>query len=120
MVSKDKRLNCDDVAAAVYDSRDHGHHHPVTANVVFTDRGQLEDAIRKGMRALQQAPHLIDGCVTGTGLPLDPGVTRTRQPPGWRGSRADQVAGAHCGPAGPPAARHGVVLVRQELAGEMA
>uniref|UniRef100_UPI0018FE93EF transposase n=1 Tax=Streptomyces niger TaxID=66373 RepID=UPI0018FE93EF len=29
----------------------------VTANVVFTDRGQLEHAIRKGMRTLQQAPH---------------------------------------------------------------
>ncbi|MEU2856806.1 IS630 family transposase [Streptomyces syringium] len=42
----------------------------VTANVVFTDRDQLVQAVRHGLRKIQRAPHLIDGCLAGTGLAL--------------------------------------------------
>lgn len=40
-----------------------------TANVVFADRNDLVRAVRSGMRRIQRRPHLIDGCLTGTGLP---------------------------------------------------
>ncbi|GGX56172.1 hypothetical protein GCM10010341_90980 [Streptomyces noursei] len=40
-----------------------------TANVVFADRDDLVRAVRSGMRRIQRRPHLIDGCLTGTGLP---------------------------------------------------
>ncbi|WP_455568582.1 transposase [Streptomyces netropsis] len=33
----------------------------VTANVVFSDRDQLVQTVRRGMRRIQRAPHLIDG-----------------------------------------------------------
>ncbi|GHB67363.1 hypothetical protein GCM10010377_67820 [Streptomyces viridiviolaceus] len=40
-----------------------------TANIVFTDRDHLVRAVRSGMRRIQRRPQLIDGCLTGTGLP---------------------------------------------------
>ncbi len=43
-----------------------------TANVVFADRDDLVRAVRSGMRRIQHRPHLIDGCLTGTGLSLIP------------------------------------------------
>ncbi|MFF2132106.1 transposase [Streptomyces olivochromogenes] len=43
-----------------------------TANVVFADRGHLVRAVRSGMRHIQRRPRLIDGCLTGTGLPSPP------------------------------------------------
>ncbi|WP_436850890.1 IS630 family transposase [Streptomyces avermitilis] len=43
-----------------------------TANVVFADRDHLVRAVRSGMRHIQRRPRLIDGCLTGTGLPPPP------------------------------------------------
>jgi len=41
-----------------------------TANVAFTDRGQLVRAVRRGLKKLQYRPEVITGCLTGTGLVL--------------------------------------------------
>jgi transposase len=41
-----------------------------TANVAFTDRDHLIRTVRRGLRKIQHRPHLIDGCLTGTGLIL--------------------------------------------------
>lgn len=43
-----------------------------TANVVFADRDHLVRAVHSGMRHIQRRPRLIDGCLTGTGLPPPP------------------------------------------------
>ncbi|MEU1202828.1 transposase [Streptomyces sp. NPDC005813] len=43
-----------------------------TVIVVFADRDDLVRAVRSGMRRIQRRPHLIDGCLTGTGLSLTP------------------------------------------------
>ncbi|MFJ9855439.1 transposase [Streptomyces sp. NPDC101150] len=53
------------------------------ANVVFADRDDLVRAVLSGMRRIQRRPHLIDGCLTGTGLPFletQPGPTTL-----WKG-----------------------------------
>nr|WP_254710692.1 transposase [Streptomyces lunaelactis] len=39
-----------------------------TANVLFRDRDQLEHAIRRGLRRIQQHPDVINGCLRGTRL----------------------------------------------------
>jgi transposase len=44
------------------------------ANIAFADLAHLahlEQAIRQRLRTIQHRPHLIDGCLTGTGLSLD-------------------------------------------------
>jgi putative transposase len=50
-----------------------------TANVVFADRDHLVRTVRSGMRRIQRSPHLIDGCLAGTGLSIDPTPTPTTQ-----------------------------------------
>jgi transposase len=40
------------------------------ANVAFTDPEHLIRVVRQGLRKIQYRPHLIDGCLTGTGLAL--------------------------------------------------
>jgi hypothetical protein len=42
------------------------------ANTAFTDDDQLERTLRRGLRYIQQRPHLIDGCLAGTGLIITP------------------------------------------------
>ncbi|WP_460247083.1 transposase [Streptomyces sp. BYX5S] len=39
-----------------------------TANMVFNNRDHLEQAVRRGLRRIRRSPHLIDGCLIGTGL----------------------------------------------------
>ena len=41
-----------------------------TANVAFTDPEHLERTLRHGLAQIQRRPHLIDGCLTETGLKL--------------------------------------------------
>ncbi len=50
-----------------------------TANVVFTDRDHLVRVVRSGMRHIQRRPHLIDGCLTGTGLSMATTTQRKSQ-----------------------------------------
>ncbi|WP_406733629.1 transposase [Streptomyces sp. NBC_01794] len=50
-----------------------------TANVVFADRDHLVRAVRSGMRRIQRKPHLIDGCLAGTGLSITPSAPPTTQ-----------------------------------------
>ncbi|MFF3489531.1 transposase, partial [Streptomyces sp. NPDC002701] len=40
------------------------------ANIAFADDDHLERTLRRGLRYVQRRPHLIDGCLTGTGLQL--------------------------------------------------
>src|SRR4051812_7733124 len=40
------------------------------ANVAFTDDDHLERTRRRGLRRVQHRPHLIDGCLSGTGTHL--------------------------------------------------
>ncbi|MER5185176.1 transposase [Streptomyces sp. NPDC002896] len=40
------------------------------ANTAFADPEHLIDALRHGLRRLQYRSHIIDGCLTGTGLSL--------------------------------------------------
>ncbi|MCX4426493.1 transposase [Streptomyces mirabilis] len=42
------------------------------SNTAFTTLEHLIQAIRQGMRKIQYRPHLIDGCLAGTGLSLTP------------------------------------------------
>lgn len=42
------------------------------ANVAFADPEHLVRTVRRGLRKTQYRPHLIDGCLTGTGLTLAP------------------------------------------------
>ena len=42
------------------------------ANTAFTDPDHLTSAVRRGLREIQYRPHLIDGCLTATGLALQP------------------------------------------------
>lgn len=41
------------------------------ANIAFADLADLEQAIRQRLRTIQHRPHLIEGCVTGTGLSIN-------------------------------------------------
>ncbi|MFE0690835.1 transposase [Streptomyces xiamenensis] len=40
------------------------------ASIAFTDDGHLERTLRRGLRHIRHRPHLIDGCLTGTGPQL--------------------------------------------------
>lgn len=42
------------------------------ANVAFADPEHLVRTVRRGLRKTQYRPHLIDGCLSGTGLTLAP------------------------------------------------
>ncbi len=42
------------------------------ANRAFTDPDDLVTTIRRGLRQLQYRPDVLDGCLTGTGLTLQP------------------------------------------------
>jgi len=42
------------------------------ANVAFTSFAHLLQVIRYGLRKIQYQPGLIDGCLAGTGLSLEP------------------------------------------------
>ena len=42
------------------------------ANVAFTSFAHLLQVIKHGLRKIQSQPALIDGCLTGTGLSLEP------------------------------------------------
>jgi hypothetical protein len=42
------------------------------ANVAFADLAHLEHVIRQRLRVIQRQPQLIDGCLTGTGLIINP------------------------------------------------
>ena len=42
------------------------------ANVAFTGFAHLLQAIKTGLKKIQYQPGLIDGCLAGTGLSLEP------------------------------------------------
>jgi hypothetical protein len=42
------------------------------ANLAFTGPGHLLKVIRHGLRKIQYQPGLIEGCLAGTGLSLEP------------------------------------------------
>jgi hypothetical protein len=42
------------------------------ANVAFTGFTHLLQAVKAGLRKIQYQPGLIDGCLAGTGLSLEP------------------------------------------------
>ena len=42
------------------------------ANIAFADLAHLEHSIRQRLRVIQRRPELIDGCLVGTGLVLQP------------------------------------------------
>jgi len=48
------------------------------SNTAFTTPEHLFKTIRHGLRTIQYRPHLIDGCLTGTGLSLTPTTTRVQ------------------------------------------
>ncbi|MDN3267104.1 transposase [Streptomyces sp. MA15] len=43
-----------------------------TASRAFADPDDLTTAIRRGLRRLPYRPDVLDGCLTGTGLPRKP------------------------------------------------
>lgn len=40
-------------------------------NLAAADLGQITRAVKRKLKMLQYRPHVIDGCLTGTGLALD-------------------------------------------------
>jgi len=40
-------------------------------NLAATDLGQITRAVKRKLKVLQYRPHVIDGCLTGTGVVLD-------------------------------------------------
>ncbi len=48
------------------------------SNTAFTTPEHLIQTIRRGLRAIQHHPDLIDGCLAGTGLSLTPTTTRVQ------------------------------------------
>ncbi|MEV0416585.1 transposase, partial [Streptomyces sp. NPDC050448] len=42
------------------------------ANTAFDTSDDLDRTLRRELRRIQLRSHLIDGCLTATGLPLDP------------------------------------------------
>ena len=49
----------------------------VLANLAVASFGHLVQVIRHGLKKIQYQPGLIDGCLAGTGLTLEPGETPT-------------------------------------------
>lgn len=49
-------------------------------NTAFTSPEHLIQTIRHGMRKIQYRPHLIDGCLAGTGLSLTTTAMRVQAP----------------------------------------
>ena len=49
------------------------------SNTAFTTPEHLFQIIRHGLRTIQYRTHLIDGCLTGTGLSLTPTTTRVQR-----------------------------------------
>ena len=47
----------------------------VLANLAAASFGHLVQVIRHGLKKIQYRPDLIDGCLAGTGLTLEPGET---------------------------------------------
>jgi len=47
------------------------------ANLAVASFGHLVQVIRHGLKKIQYQPGLIDGCLAGTGLTLEPGETPT-------------------------------------------
>lgn len=59
------------------------------ANTAFTDPDHLTRTLRRGLAHIQRHPGLIDGCLTETGLTLNPGTRSpsakvSSHPPLWR------------------------------------
>jgi putative transposase len=50
-----------------------------TANVVFHDRDGLVQAVRSGLRRIQQRTDLLEGCLAETGLSLNTTTERKGQ-----------------------------------------
>ncbi|TRO55471.1 transposase, partial [Streptomyces sp. IB201691-2A2] len=48
------------------------------SNTAFTTPEHLFQTIRHGLRTIQYRPHLIEGCLAGTGLSLTPTTTRVQ------------------------------------------
>ncbi|MBC9719726.1 transposase [Streptomyces sp. TRM66268-LWL] len=48
------------------------------SNVAFTNPEHLVQTIRRGLRTIQYRSDLIDGCLTGTGLSLNPTTPRVQ------------------------------------------
>jgi transposase len=40
-------------------------------NLAAADLGQITRIVKRKLKMLQYRPHLLDGCLTGTGLALD-------------------------------------------------
>ena len=49
----------------------------VLANLAVASFGHLVQVIRHGLKKIQYQPGLIEGCLAGTGLTLEPGETPT-------------------------------------------
>ena len=49
----------------------------VLANLAVASFGHLVQVIRHGLKKIQYRPGLIEGCLAGTGLTLEPGRTPT-------------------------------------------
>jgi hypothetical protein len=49
----------------------------VLANLAVASFGHLVQVIRHGLKKIQYRPGLIEGCLAGTGLKLEPGETST-------------------------------------------
>jgi hypothetical protein len=47
----------------------------VLANLAVASFGHLVQVIRHGLKKIQYRPGLIEGCLAGTGLALEPGET---------------------------------------------
>ena len=45
----------------------------VLANLAVASFGHLVQVIRRGLKKIQYRPGLIEGCLAGTGLTLEPG-----------------------------------------------
>ena len=50
----------------------------VLANLAVASFAHLIQVIRHGLKKIQYQPRLIEGCLTGTGLSLEPDLTDIR------------------------------------------
>jgi hypothetical protein len=48
----------------------------VLANLAVASFAHLVQVIRRGLKKIQYQPGLIEGCLAGTGLTLEPGETQ--------------------------------------------
>lgn len=64
-------------------------------NLAAADLGQITQAVKRRLRQIQYRPHVVDGCLVGTGLVfgMDELENHSRRPPAdQRATGSDQVA----------------------------